>query len=488
MATQGVLKTLISFLGRTGKGCVFEVSRPYSVPPASTRHGDAAAAAAAAATGTTAAAAAGASEPLPMAAAAAAAATAAAPVRLPGLGLLVSPRLHCLVRSALGFPPCFSCGGGGGGGGDDPRVVRRRRPGRDAHGGACCGDSRSESGVPGAAVHDGERGRCGKDDAADGAAVQKAVSGEQAAAAANVAGAGPMTPPREPASASPPSATAVATRLTTAAGCAGSAAAAEPAPAAPAAPAALATAAGATASVGTAEAAAAAARAGAAAAAGGPYLFNEQFIVKPPRSSGRAAFGWHRDSDWCRDRAEYEYGPYVSVWTALDNMTAVNGALAVVAGSHIRDPSPAADGGAGEAEGRRVKRPRREEEEKEDGVDCAPPPAAAGPSAGSSALAPPGGADQPQATQLQQSQRQQSQRQDQQQQPQGQQLLLQGPAEHLFVPEGTVVVFLDTLLHASGPNRSPHTRRAWMPQFSSQPIRRTVDERPVALAVPLSTL
>lgn len=34
------------------------------------------------------------------------------------------------------------------------------------------------------------------------------------------------------------------------------------------------------------------------------------------------------------------------------------------------------------------------------------------------------------------------------------------------------VVFLDTLLHASGPNTSRHMRRAWMPQFSAEPILR----------------
>lgn len=50
------------------------------------------------------------------------------------------------------------------------------------------------------------------------------------------------------------------------------------------------------------------------------------------------------------------------------------------------------------------------------------------------------------------------------------------------------VLFWDTLLHASGPNTSRHTRRAWMPQFCSRPITRLSDGQPVALAVPLRSL
>lgn len=50
------------------------------------------------------------------------------------------------------------------------------------------------------------------------------------------------------------------------------------------------------------------------------------------------------------------------------------------------------------------------------------------------------------------------------------------------------VLFWDTLLHASGPNTSRHTRRAWMPQFCSRPITRRSDGQLVALAVPLRSL
>ncbi len=49
------------------------------------------------------------------------------------------------------------------------------------------------------------------------------------------------------------------------------------------------------------------------AGAAGPLLFNEQFILKPPRSAYSSAFAWHRDSDWCRDSSTYDYSPYVSV-------------------------------------------------------------------------------------------------------------------------------------------------------------------------------
>lgn len=34
-------------------------------------------------------------------------------------------------------------------------------------------------------------------------------------------------------------------------------------------------------------------------------LFNDQYILKPPRAAPgpSTAFGWHRDSDWCADGA-----------------------------------------------------------------------------------------------------------------------------------------------------------------------------------------
>lgn len=66
---------------------------------------------------------------------------------------------------------------------------------------------------------------------------------------------------------------------------------------------------------------------------------------------------------------------------------------------------------------------------------------------------------------------------------------LQGNSENttIDVPlkAGDGILFAHTLLHASGPNRTPHTRRAWMPQFSSSPILQSDNMTPVAMAIPL---
>lgn len=45
------------------------------------------------------------------------------------------------------------------------------------------------------------------------------------------------------------------------------------------------------------------------------YLFNDQFIVKPPRCS-ESAFRVHSDSEWCNTDATV-YHPYISVWCPL---------------------------------------------------------------------------------------------------------------------------------------------------------------------------
>jgi hypothetical protein len=42
----------------------------------------------------------------------------------------------------------------------------------------------------------------------------------------------------------------------------------------------------------------------------------------------------------------------------------------------------------------------------------------------------------------------------------------------------------DSLWHCSKPNLSFHTRAAWMPQFSAQPILYRSTGQPVSLAVP----
>mmetsp|Transcript_36017 Transcript_36017/g.101988 ORF Transcript_36017/g.101988 Transcript_36017/m.101988 type:complete len:265 (-) Transcript_36017:307-1101(-) len=54
------------------------------------------------------------------------------------------------------------------------------------------------------------------------------------------------------------------------------------------------------------------------------------------------------------------------------------------------------------------------------------------------------------------------------------------------VRAGDAVVMSDRVLHASGPNISGFSRAAWMPQYSSGPIRHKQTGEPVSLAVPLA--
>lgn len=70
-------------------------------------------------------------------------------------------------------------------------------------------------------------------------------------------------------------------------------------------------------------------------------LFNEQYIVKPPRSGLESSFAWHRDSDWCRDQA---LGSFISIWVALDDVHADNGGLLVRPGTHLRTMTVTDDG------------------------------------------------------------------------------------------------------------------------------------------------
>ena len=69
-------------------------------------------------------------------------------------------------------------------------------------------------------------------------------------------------------------------------------------------------------------------------------LFNEQYIVKPSRSGESGSFSWHRDADslFSALKGEAEDSvivQYVSVWIALDDMTAENGCLRIRPKSHI---------------------------------------------------------------------------------------------------------------------------------------------------------
>jgi hypothetical protein len=60
-------------------------------------------------------------------------------------------------------------------------------------------------------------------------------------------------------------------------------------------------------------------------------LYNEQYIIKPPCSSG-SAFGWHYDSQQCSAQCDVQYSPYLSLWIALDDI-AENGCLLILPGS-----------------------------------------------------------------------------------------------------------------------------------------------------------
>ncbi len=70
------------------------------------------------------------------------------------------------------------------------------------------------------------------------------------------------------------------------------------------------------------------------------FLFNEQYIVKPPHSA--CQFAWHRDGEeqtsMCMDAATY--APYISVWCPLDDCGAHNGTLVVKPGLQAWVPPP----------------------------------------------------------------------------------------------------------------------------------------------------
>ena len=60
-------------------------------------------------------------------------------------------------------------------------------------------------------------------------------------------------------------------------------------------------------------------------------------------------------------------------------------------------------------------------------------------------------------------------------------------AKPLPVQAGTAIVMGDRLMHCSLPNGSKAIRRAWMPQFSQQPVLSCGTNGPLTLAVPLTS-
>ena len=210
------------------------------------------------------------------------------------------------------------------------------------------------------------------------------------------------------------------------------------------------------------------------------HLFNDQYIVKPP-SSAHARFSWHRDSQWCdepdanerdddvaktndKNDASGSAGSardapsYLSLWTALDDAHAANGAVRVL-------PYPRDDHG----------------DDRGDGV-ALPVPVSGSHAERSSAY--PLNAARLNALAIDRW------RDDD----------AAAEASVAFadvviadVRAGSVLAMSDKVLHCSGPNASSATRRAWMPQFSDGAVARRDprdDERaaPVALAVPIDAL
>jgi ectoine hydroxylase-related dioxygenase (phytanoyl-CoA dioxygenase family) len=64
------------------------------------------------------------------------------------------------------------------------------------------------------------------------------------------------------------------------------------------------------------------------------YLFIELFVLKMPHN--RVPFGWHQDHGYIDAYGYGHYRPNLSIWTALDDVTADNGALEVVSSTRRR--------------------------------------------------------------------------------------------------------------------------------------------------------
>ena len=128
-----------------------------------------------------------------------------------------------------------------------------------------------------------------------------------------------------------------------------------------------------------------------------PYLFNEQFVVKGPRTG--ASFAWHQDSAY----VGFDHKPYVSFWMALDDTNADNGAVFLL-------PQDLCEGA--------VIVPHEWDTDGKEMIGYS-------------------GND---------------------------------PGIAAIVPAGSIVVFSSLTLHCSSPNTTDMTRRAYLAQFSSEPI------------------
>lgn len=142
------------------------------------------------------------------------------------------------------------------------------------------------------------------------------------------------------------------------------------------------------------------------------WLFNEQYVVKPPRSA-EAEFGWHTDRD--EQLALYSSAaartPYLACWCALDDMREENGTLRIV--------------NAAELQQWRAQHSAASSDAAASSAAPLPVPAAEWLSAHSTPL---------------------------------------------IVPAGSVVIFDGDVWHASSGNRSDQARRVLYTQYSLRPI------------------
>eukprot|EP00884_Botryococcus_braunii_P014121 jgi/Botrbrau1/2270/Bobra.101_2s0093.1 len=159
------------------------------------------------------------------------------------------------------------------------------------------------------------------------------------------------------------------------------------------------------------------------------FLFNDQFIVKPPQCCA-SAFPWHKDSDWCAGRDDVGCSTYFSVWVALDDVSKENGGFHV----HIRGLKGASAGREWRVSEQQEKGPSGTSVRATTCEDC------------------------------------------------------WEEVELAPLPAGTAVIFRDDVEHCSGPNLGSTYRRVWMPQYSQAPIAYSSGPHagsPLSLAIPL---
>ncbi len=140
-----------------------------------------------------------------------------------------------------------------------------------------------------------------------------------------------------------------------------------------------------------------------------PYLFNEQFVVKGPKTG--AAFAWHQDGGY----VGFDHKTYLTVWIAIDDTTVENGPVHVLP----RDLTKSCE---------LVPHHWDATSKEMVGYD--------GPGEGVAAI----------------------------------------------VPAGSVVVFSSATLHRSSPNTTDHARRAFIAQYSPEPIVDPKTGRPKTFA------